>query len=64
LDADLLSAGNKSYAVMQLCSCAVMQLRNNIFFDEDGFYDGPGIIWHGEMAKQGIVDLLPYDYKP
>ena len=39
-------------------------LRNNIFFDKSGYYRGPGIIWHGEMAKQGIADLLPYDYKP
>jgi hypothetical protein len=39
-------------------------LRNNIFFDKTGYYKGPGIIWHGEMAKQGIADLLPYDYKP
>jgi hypothetical protein len=39
-------------------------LRNNIFFDKTGYYRGPGIIWHGEMAKQGIADLLPYDYKP
>ncbi|MBK7626134.1 MAG: carboxypeptidase-like regulatory domain-containing protein [Bacteroidales bacterium] len=39
-------------------------LRNNILFDENGFYKGPGIIWHGEMAKQGIADLLPYDFQP
>jgi len=39
-------------------------LRNNIFIDKTGYYKGPGIIWHGEMAKQGIADLLPYDYKP
>jgi hypothetical protein len=39
-------------------------LRNNIYFDKTGYYKGPGIIWHGEMAKQGIADLLPYDYKP
>ena len=39
-------------------------LRNNIFFDKTGYYKGPGIIWHGEMAKQGIADLLPYDYLP
>ena len=38
--------------------------RNNIFFDKTGYYKGPGIIWHGEMAKQGIADLLPYDYQP
>jgi hypothetical protein len=39
-------------------------LRNNISIEENGFYKGPGILWHGEMAKQGIADLLPYDYKP
>ncbi len=39
-------------------------LSNNIFFDKTGYYNGPGIIWHGEMAKQGIADLLPYDYEP
>lgn len=39
-------------------------LRNNIIFEKNGFYYGPGIIWQGEMAKQGIADLLPYDYLP
>jgi hypothetical protein len=39
-------------------------LRNNISIEENGFYQGPGILWHGEMARQGIADLLPYDYKP
>ena len=39
-------------------------LRNNIFIDRTGYYKGPGIIWHGEMAKQGLADLLPYDYQP
>lgn len=39
-------------------------VRNNISIEKNGFYKGPGIIWHGEMARQGIADLLPYDYKP
>jgi len=38
--------------------------RNNILIDQDGYYKGPGIIWHGEMAKQSIADLLPYDFQP
>jgi hypothetical protein len=38
--------------------------KNSIYFDKNGYYKGPGIIWHGEMAKQGIADLLPYDYQP
>ena len=37
-------------------------LRNNIVIERNGFYFGPGIIWHGEMAEQGVVELLPYDY--
>jgi hypothetical protein len=39
-------------------------LQNNIFFDKDGYYKGHGIIWHGEMAKYGIADLLPYNFQP
>ena len=39
-------------------------LKNYIFFDKNGYYKGPGIIWHGEMAKQGIADLLPFEYLP
>lgn len=39
-------------------------LRNNIVIERNGFYFGPGIIWHGEMAKQGVADLLPFDYLP
>ena len=38
--------------------------QNNIYFDKDGYYKGRGIIWHGEMAKEGIADLLPYDFQP
>ena len=38
--------------------------RNNILISRNGYYKGPGIIWHGEMAKQGIADLLPYDFQP
>ena len=39
-------------------------LQNNIYFDKDGYYRGEGIIWQGEMAKEGIADLLPYDFQP
>jgi len=38
--------------------------RDYIYFDATGYFRGPGIIWHGEMARQGIADLLPYEYQP
>jgi len=39
-------------------------LANNIYFNKDGYYTGHNIIWEGEMAKHGIADLLPYDFRP
>jgi hypothetical protein len=36
--------------------------KGNIYFDETGYFDGSGIIWYGEMAKQGVADWLPYEY--
>jgi len=38
--------------------------KNSIYFDKNGYYEGRDIIWHGEMAKQGIANLLPFDYQP
>jgi hypothetical protein len=33
-----------------------------VYFDADGYYEPEGIIWEGEMARQRIADLVPYDY--
>lgn len=38
-------------------------LKDNIFFDVNGYFDGSGIMVSGKMAQQRIGDLLPYDYK-
>jgi hypothetical protein len=35
-----------------------------IFIDETGYFNGSGLIWFGEMAKQNIADWLPYEYSP
>lgn len=35
---------------------------DSIYFDRDGYFDPLGISWQGEMAKQRIGDLLPYEY--
>ncbi len=39
-------------------------LHNNIYFNQNGYFQGHNIIWQGEMALTGIADLLPYDFKP
>jgi hypothetical protein len=38
-------------------------LKNQIFFDGNGYFDGSGVIISGQMAQQRIGDLLPYDYR-
>jgi len=42
----------------------IMMLKEYIYFDKDGFFDPLGISWQGEMARQRIGDLLPFEYKP
>lgn len=39
-------------------------LKDSILFDPNGFFEPHGIRWEGEMAKQRIGDMLPYDYSP
>ncbi|MEI6049690.1 MAG: carboxypeptidase-like regulatory domain-containing protein [Bacteroidota bacterium] len=38
-------------------------LKDQIFFDSNGYFDGSGIKVMGRMAQQRIGDLLPYDYR-
>ena len=37
--------------------------KDQVFFDSTGYFDGSGVREIGQMAKQRIGDLLPYDYK-
>jgi hypothetical protein len=39
-------------------------LKDSILFDPNGFFEPNGISWEGEMARQRIADILPYDYNP
>jgi hypothetical protein len=39
-------------------------LKSTIFFEKNGWYQGFDILWRGEMAKQQIADMLPFDYQP
>ena len=38
-------------------------IKDKVFFDRVGYFDGSGVKIIGQMAKQRIGDLLPYDYK-
>jgi hypothetical protein len=37
-------------------------IKANVYFDATGYYDPTLITWEGEMSRQRIADLLPYDY--
>jgi hypothetical protein len=52
-----------SYYSKQPTSFVVFQ-KEMIFFDANGYYDASGISWEGEMSRQRIADLLPFDYLP
>ncbi len=40
----------------------IVFLKYLVFFDANGYFDPEGISWEGEMARQRIADLLPYEY--
>ena len=37
-------------------------LKEQVFFDEEGFFDPTGVSWAGNMARKRIGDWLPYEY--
>ena len=37
-------------------------LKEQVYFDANGYFDPSGITWEGDMAKQRIADLLPFEY--
>jgi hypothetical protein len=50
-----------SYYTKQPTSFIIF-LKTDVFFDSNGYYDASGISWEGEMARQRIADLVPYEY--
>jgi len=37
---------------------------DSAYIQSDGYFDPDGIIWSGEIGKQRVADLLPFDYDP
>lgn len=36
--------------------------KDFVYFDRDGYFDPLGITWQGEISRQRIGDLLPFEY--
>jgi hypothetical protein len=51
------------YYLSKSSSSSIRPLKDQIFFDLNGYFDGSGIELSGQMAKQRIGDLLPYEFR-
>jgi hypothetical protein len=52
-----------SIAYISKISRSTIEIKNDtVFFNKLGYFDPFGINWLGEMSKQRIADLLPFDY--
>jgi hypothetical protein len=40
----------------------LLKINDYVLFDKNGYYDGNGLSFDGEMAKSRLADLLPYEY--
>lgn len=47
----------------KLPQSSIVMLQEYVYFDKNGFFDPFGISWRGEMIRQRIGDLLPFEYK-
>jgi hypothetical protein len=43
-------------------STIIVFVKDQISFDEHGYFDPFAVSWEGEMAKQRIADWLPLEY--
>jgi hypothetical protein len=51
-----------SYYTKKPTSFIVFLNKKDVYFDASGYFDPSGISWEGEMARQRIADLLPFEY--
>ena len=52
-----------TYQTPQPVMIELKSTNSPVFFDSSGYFDGSNVIVIGQMAKQRVGDLLPYDYK-
>jgi len=60
----LLQNVNYSVSFISKVPRSVVELTSDtVYFNKLGYFDPFGIKWTGEMGKQRVADLLPYDFK-
>lgn len=60
----LLKKVNYSVSFISKVPRSTIELTSDtVYFNKLGYFDPFGIKWTGEMGKQRVADLLPYDYK-
>ena len=47
----------------QILFSYLVQEKDSVYIDKNGFYDPQGITWSGVLAKQRIGDCLPFEYQ-
>jgi hypothetical protein len=57
-----LPYGYRVFFITNDLPSALVMTNDFVIFKKNGFFDGTSVIWEGEMAKQRIGDLLPYEY--
>lgn len=57
----LLNAGRMAITHMSESS-TITFLKSKVLFEQNGFFDPSAIRWDGQMAKQRLADMLPYEY--
>ena len=50
------------YYYSKFPSTYIILQKEKIFFEKDGYVEPLGIVWDGQMARQRVGDLLPYEY--
>jgi hypothetical protein len=52
------------YITYALKSTIIKVKLDSVYFEKDGYYDPIGVEFSGDMSKQRIGDLLPFEYEP
>ena len=50
------------YIISATGTTYVTLLKNFVFFDKNGYFDGSGLNWSGTMGDLRVADWLPYEY--
>ena len=51
-----------SWGRLDISCITEFSLRNDVYFDKNGYFDSSEITFRGKLAKQRIADMLPLEY--